>query len=217
MSSLPIGLRAGFVLALLLAPPLLEAQTPAAHPVQVTAGGAFLTSGAYFTGPGDLALATSDAFAGTLEVGVAVHRSLAVVLGGSYARPDWRVTGVPLLGSVSVPGAGLWFGDVALRAQFPLGGATASGPLAFLQAGPGVAHYAVRGSVLGTPVEESATNFAVGVGAGLAFPFTERFGIEALVKDYIASFKSVTDLAAFGIEGRRAHTVLLTAGARLGL
>ena len=38
-----------------------------------------------------------------------------------------------------------------------------------------------------------------------------------MAKDYIASFKSVTDLAAFGIEGRRAHTVLVVASGRLSL
>ena len=217
MSSPVIRLRACFALCTLLAPTLLQAQIIRTHQVHATAGGAFLTSGAYFTGPGDLALATGDAFAGTLEVAVALHRSLEVVVGGTYARPDWQVTGVPLLGSVGVPSAGLWFGDVALRWQFPLGGATATGPVAFLQAGPGLARYAVRGSVLGTAVDESATNFAVALGAGLGFPLTDRLAIQATAKDYIASFKSVTDLAAFGVEGRRAHTVLLGVGAQIGL
>ncbi len=41
--------------------------------------------------------------------------------------------------------------------------------------------------------------------------------IEVLAKDYIASFKSVRDTKAFGVEGRRAHTLLLLISARLGL
>ena len=210
-------LRACLALFLLSAPRLLEAQALPAHRVEMTAGGALLTSGAYFTGPGDLALAAGDALAGTLEVGVAVHRSLSIVFGGSYAQPEWRVSGIPLFGSVGVPGADLWLGDLALRVELPLGAPTARRPIAFLQAGPGLARYAVRGSVLGRAVDESATNFAVAVGAGLAVPFTQRFGIEALVKDYIASFRSVRDLAAFGIEGQRAHTLVIGAGARIGL
>jgi hypothetical protein len=217
MSPPTIRLRACLTLTLLLGPTRLEAQSTGSHPVQVTAGGGLLTSGAYFTGPGDLALSAGDAFAGTLEVSVAVHRSLALVLGGSYARSDWRVSGIPLFGSASVPGADLWFGKVALRGQLLLGGASAIGPVAFLQAGPALAHYAVRGSFLGTAVDENATNFAVAVGGGVTFPLTERLGIEALIQDYIASFKSVRDLAAFGIEGRRAHTLLLAVGARIGL
>jgi hypothetical protein len=42
-------------------------------------------------------------------------------------------------------------------------------------------------------------------------------GTEVLAKDYIASFKCVRDLEPLGIEGRRAHTMLPSASARLGL
>ncbi len=147
---------------------------------------------------------------------MAVHRALAVVLAGAHARPAWRLTGVPLVGSVEVPGARLWFADAALRAHLPLGPA-ARVPVIFAQVGAGFAQYAVATSVRGTAVNEHATNFAVASGAGLALPLTRQFAVEVMVKDYIASFKSVRDLAAFGIEGRRAHTVLLLVSARVGL
>lgn len=58
---------------------------------------------------------------------------------------------------------------------------------------------------------------ALTLGAGLALPLARRVGVEVMAKDYIASFKSVRDLAAYGIEGRRAHTLLLLVSARLGL
>jgi hypothetical protein len=115
-----------------------------------------------------------------------------------------------------VRGGSLWFADVGLRAQIPLSGASRQ-PLIFGQVGAGLAHYALSASLLGTAVDERATNFALALGAGLALPLARRFGIELMAKDYIASFKSVTDLAAFGIEGRRAHTVLVVASGRLSL
>jgi hypothetical protein len=175
-----------------------------------------LTSGAYFTGPGSVEFTNGDAFAAALQVSVAVHRLFAVVLAGAHGRPDWQLTGVPLVGSIGIRGARLWFADAALRAQVPLG-PTPQAPVGFAQAGGGIARYVVSSSVLGTTVDEDATNLALAVGAGIALPLAGRFGMEVMAKDYIASFKSIQDLAAFGVEGRRAHTVLLLVSARMGL
>jgi hypothetical protein len=66
-------------------------------------------------------------------------------------------------------------------------------------------------------VDEDAMNFALALGAGVVLPFAERFGLEVLAKDYIASFRSVRDLEQLGVEGRRAHTLLLAVSARVGL
>jgi hypothetical protein len=190
--------------------------------VQATIGGGLLTSGAYFTGPGDLALDNSDAFAGMVQVIVPVNRSFGLVAGGAYARPDWRLSGVPVFGTIGVDGASLWFADAGVRGQLPLSrgpgqGAATSGPVAFAQVGAGLAHYALTTAVLGRAVDESATNFAVALGAGIGVPLGGRIGLELMAKDYIVSFKSVRDLAALGVEGRRAHTLLVTASARVGL
>jgi hypothetical protein len=213
MCSRPIHLA--FVL--LLAPVLAGAQEPRTGRVQIAGGAGLVTSGAYFTGPGSLKFSSSDALAGALQIRVAVDRSFSIVLAGTYARPDWQLTGVPLIGSASVPGAGVWFADAALRGELPLGHVGPSGAAAFAQVGPGLAHYSINTSVLGVGVDESATNLALGLAVGAALPVADRFGIEIMAKDYIASFKSVTDLATFGIEGRRAHTLLLVASGRLSL
>ncbi len=89
--------------------------------------------------------------------------------------------------------------------------------MAFGQVGPGLAHYSINTSVVGVAVDESATNFALALAAGVGVPVAGRLGIELIAKDYIASFKSVTNQAGFGVEGRRAHTVLLVASGRLSL
>ncbi|CAN5894157.1 hypothetical protein BH24GEM1_BH24GEM1_25620 [soil metagenome] len=65
--------------------------------------------------------------------------------------------------------------------------------------------------------DEQATNFALALGAGVALPLTRRLSVEMMAKDHIASFKSVRDLAAFGVTGRRAHTVLLLVSARFDI
>ena len=210
--------RAGILLfALLLAPDPLPAQSHAGSRVHLSAGGGFFTSGAYFTGPGALELTSGDAFAGILQASVPVHRSVAVVVAAAHARPDWRITGVPLVGAIGLSGARLWFADAAVRALLPLSASSVITPAVFAQAGAGLARYSLHTTVLGSSVDEQATNFAVALGVGLAIPFGERFGLEVMAKDYIASFRSVRDLEELGVEGRRAHTLLLALSARLGL
>jgi hypothetical protein len=205
------------VAAICLAPSAAAAQGTTQSHLQIGLGGGLLTSSSYFTGPGALALDNSDALAGVLQVIAPVHHSLAIVVGGAYARPEWRLTGVPLLGSVGVNGASLWFVDASLRGQVPLGCRSAAGPAAFAQAGPGLAHYGVSTSVLGRAVNAGATNLALALGAGLYVPVAPRFGLELLAKDYVVSFKSVRDLAALGVEGRWTHTLVLGVSGRVEL
>ena len=211
------SLPALLIAVLCLAPPTVVAQDTGAPRLQVALGGGFLTSTAYFTGPGGLALDNTDAFTGMLQVIARVHRSFAIVMSGVYARPEWRLTGVPLLGSVGVDGASLWFADASLRGRVPLGGRSGAGPTVFVQAGPGLAHYGVSTSVIGRAVDASATNLAFALGAGLDVPLTDRFGLEVLAKDYVVSFKSVRDLAALGVVGRWTHTLVLGVSGRVGL
>jgi hypothetical protein len=192
------------------------AQTPQPHRLEIAAGGGFMTSGSYFTGPGALALAAGDAFAGALEVAVPVHRSFSIVVGGVHARPAFQLSGLPLIGSVGVNGARLWFADAAVRGHVPLG-ARADGPTVFAQLGAGLAYYSVDATLLGNVIDEHATNFAGALGAGVDLPLTQRFGLQVMAKDYIASFRSVRDLESFGIEGQRTHTILLLASARFGI
>lgn len=181
---------------------------------QLAGGIGYLTSGDYFTGPASTSFANSNAAAATLEAAVRVHRFLDVVVGGVYAQPEWRLSGVPLVGSVSLPGARLWLGDASLRGRLPLSQSSRAVSL-LAQAGAGVAHYAVATSILGNQIDANATNFALALGAGIQAPLAGRVGLELLAKDYIASFKSVHDLEAFGVEGRRAHTVVVAANVRV--
>jgi hypothetical protein len=210
-------LPACLIMSLWLSAGTAAAQAPRLPPVQLAAGGGFLTSGAYFTGPGALALDNSDAFAGVLQVIVPVHPSVSLVAGGTYARPSWRVSGLPLIGSVGVSGASLWFADAGVRGRIPLGREANRGPTAFAQVGAGLAHYSISTALLGQAVDESATNFAFALGAGLGVPVARRVSLELMAKDYIVSFKSVHDLEPLGIVGRRAHTLVMAMTARLDL
>jgi hypothetical protein len=213
--SIPAGLLA--CLALVVGSPAVShAQVGSqGSRVHVSGGGGVLTSGGYFTGPDDLEVASGAAAAVMLQASVAVNPRLATVLTAVYARPDWELTGLPLVGEVGLSGASVWFADAALRGHVPLGSGRA--PAAFGQVGAGIARYALDTSVLGAAVNERATNFAMSLGAGLVVPLTPGFGIEVMGKDYIASFTSVRDLAEFGVEGQRAHTLVGTVSARFEL
>lgn len=200
-----------------LTPSIAVAQGNRPPRVQVTAGGGFLTSGAYFTGPGHLALDNSDAFTGLVQVIVPVRPFVRLVAGGAYASPTWRLSGIPLVGSIGVDGASLWFADAAVRGEVPIRRTGSPGPTAFAQAGVGVAHFALSTAVLDRAVDGSATNLALSLGAGLGVPLTRRVGLELLAKDYIVSFKSVHELDALGIQGRRTHTFVLALSARVEL
>jgi hypothetical protein len=179
--------------------------------VELTASAGYLNAGDYFTGPGATALDNSDAMAVALQAKIPVYRGLAVVIAATHAEPEWRLTGVPLLGAVGLGGASLWFGDAALRGSLALGRSARPITL-FGQVGAGAARYAVSASILGNPLEAHATNFAWALGAGLGVPIGRRVGVEILGKYYIASFTTVRDLEVLGVEGQRAHTLLALAG-----
>jgi len=201
-------------LAPVFPPATAAAQTPRPHRLDVAAGAGFMTSGAYFTGPSALQLAAGDALAGALEIAVPVHRTFSIVVSGMHARPAFELNGLPLIGSVGVHGARLWFADAAVRGHIPLG-ARSDGPRAFAQLGAGLAYYSVNAAVLGNVIDEHATNFAGALGVGVDLPLADRLGLQLMAKDYIASFRSVRDLESLGIEGQRAHTILLLASLRL--
>lgn len=86
-------------------------------------------------------------------------------------------------------------------------------PIALVgQATTGAIRYAVD-----NPLFTGQTpNLAFSGGAGLVSRLRGRFS-PALVKDYIASFRSVDDLASLGVHGRRAHTIAILVGLGVGL
>jgi hypothetical protein len=191
--------------------PLAAQQSPSVQAVRIGPTGGYLTFGTYFTGPGGLRFSNDNAAAFGGELEFPVWRELSVVGNVLHATSDWSFQGVPLLGSVTLGGASLWFFDAGLRLHFPLGSARTVLP--FVEAGAGAIRYAVNNELL----EGHATNLAFVGGVGIATRIGERFGVEARVKDYFASFKSVDEAAALGVDGRRAHTVGFLVGISLGL
>ena len=190
---------------------LAAQQSPSVQAIRIGPTAGYLTFGTYFTGPGGLQFSNDNAaaFGGGLEF--PVWRDLSVVGSVLHATSDWSFQEVPLLGSVTIGGASLWFFDAGLRLHFPVGSARTVLP--FVEAGAGAIRYAVNNSLL----EGQATNLALVGGLGITTRIGERLGIEARVKDYFASFKSVDDAAALGVTGRRAHTLGFLVGVTLGL
>jgi hypothetical protein len=171
----------------------------------------YLVFGSYFSGPGDLEFSNQNGptYGGELEV--ALDRRFSVIGSALHATSDWSFSGVPLLGTVAVGGTSLWFYDAGLRVRFPLGASGRVSP--YVQASAGAARYAVNNVLL----SDHATNFAFSGGVGVLAQLGGRLSLQGMVKDYLASFKSVDQGAALGIEGRRAHTLAFLVGAGIGL
>lgn len=202
------------ILTILLAcPPSAAAQapSPSSPRVEILPTAGYLAFGTYFTGPSDIRFSNQDGVGYGAQVAVPLWRSLSLVGSVLHGTSDWSFERVPLLGSISVGGASLWFYDLGLRYSVPLGAAS---PVAAIgQVGAGAIRYSVDNVLL----SERATNFAVAVGVGLAARLGPRVSLQGLVKDYIASFRSVDDATVFGVEGRRAHTLAFLIGLGLRL
>jgi hypothetical protein len=170
----------------------------------------YLVFGSYFSGPGNLEFSNQDGPTYGAELELTLGRRFSVIGSALHATSDWSFRGVPLLGTVAVGGASLWFYDAGLRVRFPLGATGRVSP--YVQASAGAARYAVDNVLL----SDHATNFAFSGGAGVVAQLGGRLSLQGMVKDYLASFKSVDQGVALGIEGQRAHTVAFLLGAGIG-
>jgi hypothetical protein len=202
-----------YLLVALVAFPLATAGAQTSRPsrwfeILPTVG--HLSFGSYFTGPGGVRFNNQDGFGYGAQLGVVVWKNLSVVGSVLHSTSDWSFRSVPILGTVTVESASLWFFDLGPRLTVPLG---ATSPVSLVaQAGVGAIHYSVDNPLFAG----SAANLAFSGGVGMLTRFGSRISLLALVKDYIASFRSVDDAEAFGVRGRRAHTVAMLIGLGLG-
>ena len=169
-----------------------------------------LSSGPYFTGPGGIRFTNQDGFAYGGQLGVVVWKKLSLVGSVLHSTSDWSFRSVPILGTITVERASLWFFDLGPRVTVPLG---STSPVSLVaQASAGVIQYSMDNPLF----SGSAVNLAFSGGVGMLARFGSRVSLLGLVKDYIASFRSVDDAEAFGVRGRRAHTVALLLGLGVG-
>ena len=208
-----ISYRTLLIISILVFPalPLASQQSRPVQVIRIGPTAGYLTFGTYFTGPGGLRFSNDNAAAFGGELEFPVWRNLSVVGNVLHATSDWSFQEVPLIGSVTIGGASLWLFDAGLRLQVPLGDARTVLP--FVEVGGG----AIRSSVNNALLEGNATNLAFVGGLGITTRIGERLGLQARVKDYFASFRSVDDAAALGVTGRRAHTIGFLVGISLGL
>src|SRR5215210_9437619 len=190
--------RINLLISMLVLPgfPLAAQQTSPVQAVRIGPTAGYLTFGTYFTGPGGLRFSNDNAAAFGGELEFPVWRDLSLVGNVLHATSDWSFQEVPIIGSVTIGGASLWFFDAGLRLHFPLGSTRTVLP--FVEAGAGAIRYAVNNPLL----EGQATNLAFVGGLGVTTRIGERLGVEARVKDYFASFKSVDEAAALGVNGQ---------------
>ena len=201
-------------LLLLLSTPLsgVASQSTSAPPyVTITPTAGRLDFGEYFTGPAGVTFSNQTATGYGGELSVRVWKGVSVLGTVLHASSNWSFDAIPLLGRVTVEGASLWFYDIGVRGQTRL---ASSSPLsAFAQVGTGAIHYSVDNPLF----SGSAFNISFAAGVGLIANLGERVSLQGLLKDYYASFRSVDDAAAYGVEGQRAHTLALLFGLGIGL
>lgn len=194
-----------------LVPGLSQAAPVAEDKVQLVPSAGYFMFGTYFTGPAGVRFSNQDGAAYGGQVAVTLWRGLSLVGGVLRTSSDWSFEPVPLIGRISIGGASLLFYDAGLRYSHRLG---TSSPVAILgQLTAGAIRYSVNHPLL----TGAATNFTVSVGAGVTGQLTRRLRLQALVKDYIASFRSVEEAASLGVEGQRAHTLGLLVGLGIAL
>jgi hypothetical protein len=183
--------------------PLCAQKSQAPGRVRITPAVGYAIAGDYFRGPGDVGLSTENGLLLGLDVGLNLTGPLSLAASVAHGRTDWTVGPLPLVGTVGLDGAQLWFVDLALRGEWP------AGPLSlFVQGGAGVARYSISNPLISGARE----NLALSAGAGVRAPIHSRIEAVGLLKDYIVSFQSLDDLAALGVTGRRSHTIALMAG-----
>jgi hypothetical protein len=202
-----------YLLPALVAVPLLSAGAQTSRPsrwfeILPTVG--HLSSGPYFTGPAGIRFTNQDGFGYGGQLGVVVWKKLSLVGSVLHTTSDWSFRSVPILGTLTVERASLWFFDLGPRLTVPLG---STSPVSLVaQASVGAIRYSVDNPLL----SGSAVNLTFSGGFGMLARFGNRVSLLGLVKDYVASFKSVDDAEAFGVRGRRAHTVAMLLGLGLG-
>jgi hypothetical protein len=178
-----------------------QSPPPSRTRIQLIPSVGYFTFGAYFTGPAGIQFSNQDGLAYGGQLAVTLWRNLSLV--GSVLRgtSDWSFESVPLVGRISIGGASLLLYDAGLRFSQPLGASRLIAVVGQVTAG------AIRYSVEHPLLTGAATNFAVSFGVGIAGQLRHRINLHLLVKDYIASFRSVDDAASLGVEGQRAHTL----------
>jgi hypothetical protein len=202
-----------FVSSLVTAPlssALPQSTPPSAHRAQLVPSVGYFTFGTYFTGPAGIRFSNQDGLAYGGQAVVTLWRNLALVGSVLSTSSDWSFESVPLVGRISIGGASLLLYDAGLRFSYPLGDLSPIAAIGQVTAG------AIRYSVDHPLLSGAATNFAYSAALGAAGRLKGRVTIHLLVKDYIASFRSVDDAASLGVEGQRAHTVGVLLGIGIG-
>jgi hypothetical protein len=188
------------------ATPLCAQQAPPAARLRVSPAIGYAIAGDYFRGPGDVGLRTENGLLLGLDVGLHLTGPLSLAASVVQGQTDWTVGPLPLVGTVGLDGAQLWFVDLALRGEWP------AGPLSFfVQGGAGLARYSIANPL----ISGARDNVAISAGIGVRVPISGRVSGVAMAKDYIVSFRSVDELEALGVTGQRSHTLALMAGLSL--
>lgn len=184
--------------------------------IRVTPYVGYAVFGDYFEGMEGVTFTNENAPIVGAQLGAALTPTVALVGHLGYARSNWRLNDVPLLGDVNLAEAGIWLYDVGVQLRLPTASRGGAGVTPFAQLGVGAIRYTLGDATLAELIgADDATNVAGNVGIGADVRLGRAVGLQLMVRDYVAAFRSV-EARGFRAEGRVAHSVTFTAGATFG-
>jgi hypothetical protein len=176
---------------------------------EVTPYAGYMTFQPYLDGPlgTNVRGAAAPVVGGQLSMGIS--QSLSLVGNVAYSRGDLEI-GLPIIGGLDVGSRQSWLYDAGMEARLPAAAGSATPISPFLQLGAG----AITTRLGSAGVTTTSTNAAATAGAGIDLALGGTLGLRAMVKDYVARYRS-EEVAGMSVKSDVGHNLAATVGLRL--
>ena len=198
------------VSSLALAALVISAAPAGAQAVRVTPYMGYLTGGSIANGPFGFEIANAGAPLYGLQLGIGLHKNVALVGNVGYADSQLEA-GLPFIGGLNVADSKVLMYDGGVQLRFPVTTSKGTGFVPFVEGGFG----AIRNEITTGPMKTSATNVALIGGGGLDMQLTNNLGLRLMVKDHISRF-DFGEAIGYNATGSRTHNWVAGVGINLG-
>jgi hypothetical protein len=198
------------VSSLALAALVMGAAPAAAQAVRVTPYVGYLTGGSIANGPFGFEIANAGAPLYGLQLGINLHKNVALVGNVGYADSQLEA-GLPFIGGLNVADSKVLMYDGGLQLRLPVTTGRGTGFVPFVEGGFG----AIRNEISTGPMRTTSTNVALIAGGGLDMQLTNSLGLRLMVKDHISRF-DYGEALGVNAEGRRSNNWVAGVGINIG-
>jgi opacity protein-like surface antigen len=171
----------------------------------------YMKFGSFVDGPLGTRVGNAGSAIYGAQLGIDLNKDFEFVGNIGYSPTQIEV-GVPILGGLRVADSKVLLYDAGLQYNLPTLEGIGSGARPFVVAGAG----AMRTEVDVASVKASSTDFAFNYGAGVDVAVSERWGIRASARDYVAKL-NIGDAVNVNLSTRRTHNWAFAVGAKIGL